>query len=99
MSSHHICLHLGNFKMFSSPINTLPVFREKKAFITLCIKKSDSGNIQFNSVLLFLLIKCDSGKEPVFGTHRMVPLSKGSALHPREYDESVQMVVSLGLLV
>lgn len=30
---------------------------------------------------------CDSGTEPVCGTHRMVPLSKGSALRPREYDD------------
>lgn len=40
----------------------------------------------------------DSGKEPVCGTNRMVPLSKGSALHPREYDASMQMFVSLCLL-
>lgn len=34
---------------------------------------------------------CDSGKEPVFGKHRMVPLSKGSALRAREYDASLRM--------
>lgn len=44
--------------MISSPQTPLTVFREKKDFFTLCLKQSDSVNIQFNCILLLLLIKC-----------------------------------------
>lgn len=40
----------------------------------------------------------DKGKEPVCGTHRMVPLSEGPALRPCECDASVEMFASLCLL-